>query len=261
LFLAGGCGLSEYEKRMDQQDLALKRFDEESKALGEPLDSPMLIDVKTSAARPILVVEFFLRPPKGTHSKAKDAEEAKSGQAPLVCYPGPPGFNVLVSTQGIGQQVKEKKEGKDKKKDTPGTMTTKEFQHQVRAALARFYDKEFKKRIDWSRADKTDKRTVVSQPLKGAPVNLIFDNQTLTDDPDPAGKNVSTKAPAAKDQYHDFRLFFYQTGAEQAAVIYQIPAAKRNDPEVNKGVDFSLRTLALGFDSLIKRQEFQKRKR
>ena len=40
LFLAVGCGLDDYEKRIDTQSVALKKFDEESKALGEPLELP-----------------------------------------------------------------------------------------------------------------------------------------------------------------------------------------------------------------------------
>jgi hypothetical protein len=173
---------------------------------------------------------------------------------PLFCYPGPPGFNVLVSTQGIALEDKNPK-------PQEGKTRSKEFQPKVREALARFYEKEFKKPIDWSRADKTEKRTVQVQSTKGQPLNLIFEYQTLTDDPDPQKKNQPKDGLAkTKDNYHDFRLYFYQPGKEQAAIIYQIPSTKRNDRETNKGVDFSIRTLVLGVESGKKYQEFAKRR-
>lgn len=253
LYLAAGCGLSDYEKRMDQQSLALKLFDEENKTLGDPLDFPMLIDVKSSAAKPILLVEFFLRPPKGTQSKPKNPEKESPGKVPLICYSGPAGNNVLVSTFRIAQDAKVPKK-------VEGQMTPKEFQHQVREALARFYEKEIKKPIDWSRAEKTEKKTVQVPSGKGPLLNLIFDYQTLTDDPDP-GRKTPPPPGKTKDDYHDFRLFFYQTGIEQAAIVYQIPSLKRNDSEINKAVEFSIRSLALGMEASKKRQEFNKRKK
>ncbi len=248
--LAAGCGLSEYEKRIDQQSQALKRFDEESKALGEPLDLPMHVDIK-GAADPVLKVDFYLRPPKGTASQPTDPKAPGTRKVALVHYPGPPGFNVLVSTSRIAPEAKDQKAKDQKAKD--GEMTAKEFQQQVRLALADFYMTEYKKAIDWSGVGKTDKRTFSVQPAKGPALNLTFEFQNLTDDPDPGKKETS--------KYTDFRLYFYEAGNEQAAVIYQIPASKRADPEVNKGVDFSIRTLALGFDSMSKRMEYKKRKR
>jgi len=200
-------------------------------------------------------VEFYLRPPKGTAIKPKDLEEPKPEKFPLVHYPGPTGFNVLVTTSRIPPDAKNSK-------PKEGEMTPKEFQHQVRQALADFYGKEYKSRIDWSRADKTERKSISAFSAKGAPINLMFDYQTLTDDPDPARKNTA-RDPKDKttDPYHDFRLYFYQTGGEQAAIIYEIPAAKRNDGDTNLKVDYSIRSLGLGADALIKRQEFRKRKR
>jgi hypothetical protein len=256
--LTVGCGLSEYEKRMDQQGQALRRFDEESKALSDPLEYPLLIDAKTTAAKPILPVDFFLRPPKGTDSKAKDLELAAPGKAPLVRYPGPADFNVLVSTYRLAQDAKD---AKDPKQIKQGEMTAKEFQHRVREALTRFYEKEFRKPIDWSRAEKTDKKSYQVPQTKGPAVNLIFDYQTLTDDPYPGKNTPQDPKIKPKNEYHDFRLFFYQTPHYQAAIIYQIPADKRKDAAINSGVDYSIRSLALAPESGNRRLEWAKRKK
>ena len=253
IFLSAGCGLSEYEKRMDRQNVALKRFDEENKALEDPLDAPMFVDPKAPIGQAVLPVEFYLRPPKGTVIKAKDLEEPKPGKFVLVHYPGPAGFNVLVTTG---------KTPADEKNPKPKEMTPKEFQHRVRQALAGFYQMEYKKPFDFSKFEKTEKKTIPSVSAKGAPINLNFDYQAITDDPDPGRKNIA-KDPKDKsaDPYHDFRLYFYQTAGEQAAIIYEMPAAKRNDGEANLKVDFSIRSLALGADAMIKRHNYRKHKR
>lgn len=249
---AVGCGLSEYEKRIDQQSQALKRYDDESKSLADPLEFPLIVDVKTSAAKRILPVELYLRPPKGTAVKPIVVEEATSANASLACFAGPAGFNVLVTDSRIAVETKDPKAVKL-------GMTPKEFRQYVRQGLAAFYEKEFKKRIDWSLADKTDKKSMAISSSKGPATNLVVEYQILTDDPDPGKKDPP--ADKTKSDYHDFRVYFYQTGTEQAAIIYQVPAAKRMDGEVNKAVDYSIRTLALGANAMTKRQEIRQRKR
>jgi len=272
LFLAAGCGLSDYEKRMDEQSVSLKRFDEENNALGEPLELPIIVDKKGSWNA--LAVDFYLRPQKGTKPLAAGGP-FKPQEFALFRYPGPAGFNVLVTTSKLVKDVKDEKvkdekvkdeKVKDEKVKNPKAkkvgMTTKEFQRAVRQALADFYFNEYKKTIDWSKKDKTEKTPILVYPVKGPPVNVVFENQILTDDPDPGKKKPTTDGPdKSKNEYHDFRLFFYQTANDQAAVIYQIPAAKRADNDVNNGVVYSIRTLALGLESLNRRVEFRKRKR
>ena len=74
---AAGCGLSDYEKKMQEADARLQRFDAENALLGEPLALPT-----GDAALP---ADLFLRPPKGI---AKNPEDPK--QAPLR-YPAKDG--------------------------------------------------------------------------------------------------------------------------------------------------------------------------
>jgi hypothetical protein len=255
-----GCGLSDYEKRVDVQIKSLKQFDEESKALGEPLEMPLEIDPKSSAAKSVLPVEFYVRPPKGTANKASNPEIPGPGKVPLVRYAGPAGFNVLVSTSGLARDAKDKK-------PKNGELLPKDFQQKVRVALSDFYAKENNgKHINWSGVSKTDQRTFSVQSAKGPTHNLNFEFQTLTDDPE-AGKKPDPEkksppvTPGDAAKYLDFRVFFYQTGNEQAAFIYQIPSNKRADTEVNNRVDYSIRTLALGQESFNKRMEYRKRKR
>ena len=63
-----GCGLTDYENKMQVAEDRLKRFDDENKLLGDPLvlpagDAPPLADV-------------FVRPPKGVEKNPTDPKEA-----------------------------------------------------------------------------------------------------------------------------------------------------------------------------------------
>lgn len=64
LLLAGGCGLSDYEARMKETQVALDRFDEETRLLDEPIYVPLNPRKEgEGVAKP--VVELFFRPPRG----------------------------------------------------------------------------------------------------------------------------------------------------------------------------------------------------
>jgi hypothetical protein len=65
--LLGGCGLPEYEARMQQEQERLDRFDEENKALDAPLDPP-----KRQAGKDTVQDPVFFRPPKGIAATPKE---------------------------------------------------------------------------------------------------------------------------------------------------------------------------------------------
>ena len=59
-----GCGLSDYESRMDAQRARVQKFDDANNRLGDPIAMPM-IQVKGGAAQPAWPFDIFLRLPKG----------------------------------------------------------------------------------------------------------------------------------------------------------------------------------------------------
>jgi hypothetical protein len=63
-----GCGLAEYEKKMEEAEARLKRFDAENNLLGDPLALP------TGDAAPS--ADLFLRPPKGVAKNPDDPRQA-----------------------------------------------------------------------------------------------------------------------------------------------------------------------------------------
>jgi hypothetical protein len=258
LFLAG-CGLSDYEKRIDEHQKYLQTFDEETRLLGRPLNMPMktVEDKNTKAKRqvPVFPVDFYLRPPREIDFKVKDKEAPfVSVDVSLYRYPlaapavpaaakkaaGPARKNVLLAISRVG--VERKKEDKDLKPKL-GEPTLKEFQQRVRAALMSYYYREHFQPIDWSSFVKLQPEMVDPHTLKPAP-KLKFESQRLQ----AGGKNGQL-----------YYVYFHVNGNVQAAVIFEIPANIAADGRVNKAIDFSVRTLSLGPDVAKKRQEFARR--
>jgi hypothetical protein len=58
---AGGCGLTDYEAQMGIEQQQVQRFDEETKHLGAPLETPKL----KSNGKEVDTPDIFFRPPKG----------------------------------------------------------------------------------------------------------------------------------------------------------------------------------------------------
>src|SRR5262249_12150654 len=67
LLLAAGCGLSEYERKMANEQERVKRFDREMELLGDAISPPTKWDEKTQTYVPLL--EMFFRPPHGISTK------------------------------------------------------------------------------------------------------------------------------------------------------------------------------------------------
>ncbi len=61
-----GCGVADYEKKMQDAEVRVQRFDEENRLLGEPLFLPAHTDKEEGAP-----IDVFLRPPKGVETKDK----------------------------------------------------------------------------------------------------------------------------------------------------------------------------------------------
>jgi hypothetical protein len=80
--LAAGCGLADYEAKMREADARVQRFDEENKALDEPLTIPTVKEKETN--RDVPLADLFLRPPKGI---AKNGKWSEGSSPPLYYYP------------------------------------------------------------------------------------------------------------------------------------------------------------------------------
>ncbi len=70
-----GCGLADYEDKMKQSQKKLERFDEEVRALDEPIQLPKKkVKDKDKGEREEPIALIFLRPPRGIQPKASKPE-------------------------------------------------------------------------------------------------------------------------------------------------------------------------------------------
>jgi hypothetical protein len=153
----GGCGLSDYEARMREAQARLKRFDEENKLLGEPLQVPTRTDEKTKAVVP--VADAFVRPPRGIMSMPE--KEPRSGL--LYRYPPAQGgaapFTQVEVAYGTGQ---------------------KDFVNEVLDRFGNTNEKPKKRQIRSAAGEQT--RTILSLEFDDGPtgysINIFLDEKT-----------------------------------------------------------------------------------
>lgn len=242
LVFAGGCGLADYEKRIDEQKEYLQRFDEENELLGQPLEMPTrtVKDDKGLRLETPLPLEFFLRPPKGIANKfkAEDPPFVYEG-LPVVRYEGPKGYNVLATTAPVTPE-----KGKAVAK---GSLRVKEFQQRTRGALADYFQKQSGRVMPWLSPDfeKTKPDTRVFPNPRGKSTQITFDTQTLAE-------HVDKKAGAL------FYLYFTSTPFQQGAIIFQVPAEVSDNAVLKRAIQLSVNTYALGVDATKKRADFRR---
>lgn len=236
-----GCGLSDYEQRMDLQAKRLDAYDKENAYLGDPLEPPQE-KAKEGADRPALPTDIFLRPPKDTKAQALATPFEFQGLK-LYQYPGTDGYNVFLAAAPLG-------EPKDGKETRPGEMPAEDFRNRVRGAVADFYRKNFKLDPGFPPAEKIQYQTrqVQVEVFKGPqPAPLNFEVIELTD-----GK---------KENNLHYSLYIYRRGPMQTAIVFQYPEHLKDDPKIKNAIEWSLKNFEIGEKAQEKRNEFARRKR
>lgn len=240
-----GCGLGDYEQRIDTQREYLKLFEEENQLLGDPLEIPMRKVFNAGILEnvvPAMPQPFFLRPPKGFSSDAKDSDAPFQFQnVSLYQYPGPEGYNILATTSMIAVETI----GKPPK----GAVTVKDFHHQVRGALVDFYQRTYGQSMPWLSQTPKLKKMIRSIPVPGhVPRQVTVETETLGD------------RPGAKDGSL-FHVYFFVNESAQGVLAYQIPAQVNDDPIVVRTLNASLNTYELGQDGTRKRTEYRRQRK
>jgi len=241
--MALGCGLTDYEKHMDDEQTFLKEFDEENKTLGGALEMPMKETVvgKIKTPAEALKVKFFLRPPRWIATKVKEGESFASGKVTLYRFPGPAGYNLLFTDAELDKHPLTRGDIKD-------GIPHADFRAQVRGALVQFVQREYRLAMNsWIGDDKLTKPPPYPvRNLHGRSGSLEFEKQEFTD-----------ALPGAKEdpRQRTFEVYFRLDGASQAAIIYEMPVPITKDQTARKTVELSLRTLVLGQDASAKIQE------
>jgi hypothetical protein len=223
--LAAGCGLDDYERRMDEERARVKALLEENKHLGEQFVPPSNLEEPDPEKQPALQrAEVFLRLPRGisptpAEEPAKDPTQlpvreppTRSGTTDLYRCPGPKGYNVFVAAT-----IDEK-------------MPSDQFRGEVLAALRDYWTKKAKRLLPVEGRTPT---TRVLQPglWRGTKLPPVKVGEVLFDEP-PGTQNGSR-----------FAAYFHQAEGRQLAVIYQVPLA---DSSARAAIERSIATVALG---------------
>lgn len=237
LLAATGCGLSDYERRMDQVRRRLAVQDEEDRLLGPPLDQPTVRNEKEGIDERAWPFEVFLRLPKGYAGTLPDKEAVFPGpEATLYRYEGPDRRAVLVAAATAP-------EGGD------AGSSPEDFRRRTLQALRTYYWLHLWQRkfvIDFP--DKNLEKIALAVP--GGKRTLAFEALSLPDH-----ENVK------EDQAVHFHAFFHQEGKRRVAVLFQTPRNRKDDPEEARVRNASLATLAFDAEARRRWVEWQQRRK
>jgi hypothetical protein len=259
-----GCGVSEYQSRMDTQRERVKEFDDANRALDDPIEIPSLQlekpkdlpkdAVKEPAkdsvkdANPAWLFDFYLRLPKGFGSLPKDKVPYFS---PFPCfrYAGSEsGYDIFVAAALMVDPKAKEKEEFDK-------YYPDNFRYFVRMAIKDFYFK-------------TNNKLELKMPDKEK--YQVMDVKMLSPFSD-----VTTRIPYKYYEYTDkpsvFRVYIHEEPAnlkdgskepgKQIAIIVHRPRPPRSDDvrdAFDKAIDACLGTLDATSESMSKRSQYKK---
>jgi hypothetical protein len=226
LLSAAGCGLSEYESRIALEQKRMKDLDDEERHLAEPIEIPSITtkEGKVSA----WPIDVFLRPPIKTYTRADD----KKPDDLLYRY-----GNGLLMEGGVSVAVIDEKE-----KRYAGI-------------------KDPKKKVEAFHADVLRALKIPPQPALLKPTQLGSEKVFYYDD-----KGTQQRFYILfQEQIHEPQqpLGPGQPAAnlDALALVYQIPFTKHTDQEVNKAIEYSLKSLRVGAYATRERKEYRPRKR
>jgi len=234
-----GCGLSDYESRMDAERLRIKLYDEENRLLGELAEPPPAQPPAKEGEpeRPVWPFDVCLRLPQGVSGQiAGVSHGTQSPPVLLFRYAGQGGFNVFVAAAWSAPKNKENIY-------RPGEWPVDDFRREVRAAVGDYYKKFGFARI-FKQANPTRDRRVPENWRGEEPTPLDFDRFTGDDN-----ENKQVK------DHSKFELYFYNQGNKQVAIAFQIPEAQANDKQVTDAIDLCLKSLDISDNAAARKSE------
>jgi hypothetical protein len=229
-----GCGLADYEKRIDANRTRLLIFDEENKYLGDMVEVPS--QENKDGSRPI-PFDIFMRLPRGIAGNIADKNGAyRIGDMVIYRYPGTEGSNVfLAAALGVTRD--------SPKKSKQAELLPEEFRDNFRRALSGILNEKFPP------PEKIERLVRPPTNYAGEKMpDLNFDYFVLEDDP---------KRPNATY----IGVYIHQKGARSLALGFQVPQANKSDMAVQQGIDLCLKSLDIGESALGKRTAYATSKR
>jgi hypothetical protein len=241
-----GCSMGDYEEHLKKEHAKVKLLDDEKKHLGDPLEfpNPPLNDNGTPPDSTLADMNLFLRPPKVFGCATTSVGVVGRGKfTPLYGYSGVKDHNLL-----LAGSAGEKNEG--------------DFREDVRQALHTYLaNSRGLVREQWPAEPKMQHDRKQPLPVgKNMPPPLGLEYWTWNE-PEPAVEGKKDPKAADKDKKREparYWIYFYKSGSFQVAVIYQVPQARAVDQAVLRGIDASLKSLAVGAEANTRRLAFVK---
>jgi hypothetical protein len=262
---AAGCGLSDYQKRMDDSRKWVTEFDDANRALDDPIETPTLPlekpkdppkDAKDLAkddpkdAKLAWLFDFYLRLPKGFGSMPKDKAPYLS---PFPCYRyvgSEPGYDILIAANVVADRTA-------KDSEAIGKYYPDNFRFFVRLAIKEFYAKTNNK-LDLKLPDKEKyeaKDFPVLSPFSDVKTRIVYQYVVYSD-----SGNPTIKEPTV------FRVYIHEEPANvkdgnkepgrQIAIIVHRPLRTPNET-FDKAIDACLGTLETS-EVVSKRSQYKK---
>jgi hypothetical protein len=234
VFLAcAGCGLPDYERRIDAHRARLAAFDEANKLLENPLETPKKGEGNKDDP-PAWHADIFLRLPKGYGTTPKEKQPYND---PFPCFRysnGEAHFSIFVAVN-VAPDPKAKEE--------IGKYHAKNFSFFAKQAILDYYYKNTKIPI-------TERKPETRKVAELSPY------------PDTAGKITyqyfQTQLQKKGSEPSVFGIYLHEDAGKQVAILVERPLKLEKADEFNKSLEASLGSLDISSEAASKRAAFKK---
>ena len=254
-----GCGLSDYQSRMDDQRKRVKKFDDANQLLGDPIDIPAIPGPGKGRTEtiPAWSFEIFLRIPKGY---VLDQKPLYTNFPCFRYYGADRNYNVFVAAAVLIE--------KDAK-ERYGEYSPARFRELIRLVIDDFYFKNYKSDPRFF-ANKAKLFLPADKKYEPFPAELITPFSDVSDQIRYELISFNDKENTANDKKVEFRVYIREEyGREvveagkrvirpgkQVAIIAHRPISGPNE-QFDKSIQAALGTLDLSAEVASKRTQYK----
>ncbi len=235
---AGGCGLSDYQNRMDAQRTRVQKFDEINNLLDDPIQMPMVQIGVAKEDKPAWPFDIYLRLPSGFSTTPKEKTPYYINFAFFRYGGGDPAYNVFIVAAYVADPKKDQEIGK---------YHAKSFREYARAAIVDYYVKTQK--FNLVLPDKVKPGIETAERVSMYPDDLkpiLYETYEYRD-------TSNTKLT----EHSVFRACFHESEGKQICIVVQRPLRAPNE-NFDKAIKACLGTLDMSSDAASKRAQFKK---
>jgi hypothetical protein len=235
---SSGCGLSDYQQRMDAQRVRIQKFDDTNNLLDDPIEMP--IWKTTTEEKNAWPFDVFLRLPKGFGTAPREKTPYYVNFAFFRYNSHEPAYSIFIVAADVAL---------DAKQETFGKYLPDKFRRYVGEGLKDFYRKKYKAELvlpekEELRAEPIERVALYPDDLKP----ILYRTCEYRDTSNPKAAEPST-----------FRLHLHESEGKQICIVEQRPLRTPNET-FDKAMRASLGTLEFGEAAANKRAQFKKMK-